>query len=454
MSKPIERRHFIKSVALTSAGMFLMPGVKAGMIKEKLRLGVIGVGQRGELHLNLLLLRDDVEVPAICDIDEDMVNKALALCKKLNKPAPQVYSKGEYAYRDLLARKDIDAVFIATPWEWHAPMAIDAMNAGKHVACEVIMGITLQDHWDVVKTSEKTGMQYMMLENVCYRRDIMAILNMVRQGAFGELVHLEGGYQHDLRAARFNNGKQPDGGGLLYGKEAYSRARWRTEHSIKRNGDLYPTHGIGPISKMVNNQFGNRFVTLSSFASKSRGLHEYVVDNGGKDLPVGKINFNLGDVVTTIIKTNNGESIVLSHDTSLPRPYSCGFRVQGTKGLWMDINNGIYIDGKSPKLHEWEQADEYLKQYDHELYKKHGTEAAKSGRGHGGMDYFVQNAFIESIKRGVRVPIDVYESASLSAVVPLSELSIEKGGYPVEFPDFSNGKWMTGIDTFGYNSDY
>jgi len=351
-----------------------------------------------------------------------------------------------------LENKDIDAVIISTPWEWHTVMCIDAMNAKKYVGCEVITGMTVEECWQLVHTSERTGMPLMMLENVCYRRDVMAVLNMVRQNVFGEIVHLQGGYQHDLREVKFNDGKNAYGNGAEFGEKGFSEAQWRTQHSVYRNGDLYPTHGIGPVAMMIDINRGNRFTQLVSYSTKARGLHDHVVKMGGKDHPNAKINFKLGDVVTTMISTANEETILLQHDTNLPRPYSIGFRVQGTKGIWMDINKSIYIEGQSKKSHQWEDAKEWLDKYDHPLWKKYGNDA--SGAGHGGMDWFVLNAFIESVKRKTNTPQDVYDAVTWSAITPLSESSIQLGGESVEFPDFTQGKWMYRKNDFVRGDDY
>ena len=277
-------------------------------------------------------------------------------------------------------------------------------------------------------------------------------LNMVRKGLFGELVHLQGGYQHDLREVKFNDGVHPYGGGVEFGEKGFSEAHWRTNHSVYRNGDLYPTHGIGPLAHYVNINRGNRFLNLSSFASKTRGLHDYIVKKGGESHPNAKIKFKLGDVVTTQINCANGETILLQHDTNLPRPYSLGFRVQGTEGLWMDVNKGIYIEGKSAKPHQWDDATAWFEKYDHPLWAKWSKET--EGAGHGGMDFFVVHAFIESIKRKTPTPMDVYDAAAWSAITPLSEQSIELGNETVEFPDFTGGQWMYRKPAFALNSEF
>ena len=214
---------------------------------------------------------------------------------------------------------------------------------------------------------------------------------------------------------------------------------------------MYPTHGIGPIAHYVNINRGNRFVNLCSFSTKARGLHEYIVKKGGADHPNAKVEFKLGDVVITNISTANGESILLQHDTNLPRPYSLGFRVQRTNGLWMDVNNSIYVEGFS-KPHQWDDAKTYLEQYDHPLWKRYSNDA--EGAGHGGMDFFVINAFIESVKRNVATPMDVYDAAAWSAITPLSEQSIQLGNQTVDFPDFTSGKWMSRKPVFALNDDF
>ena len=407
---------------------------------------------RGQNHLELLLRRADVEVTCICDVDAGMLQNAKALVAKAGKPQPLVFTGSPTAYHDLLKTKNLDAVIIATPWEWHTPMILDALEAGiTYVGTEVVLGITLDDHWQVVHAAEKYKAQVMMLENVCYRRDVMAILNMVRQGVLGEMVHLQGGYQHDLRGVKFNDGKTPYDSGAEFGEKGYSEARWRTNHSVYRNGDLYPTHGIGPLANLININRGNRMVALCSFGSKSRGLHQYVVAKGGAQHPNAQVDFKLSDVVTTQIRCAGGETILLQHDTNLPRPYSLGFRVQGTKGIWMDVNKSIYVEGQS-KPHQWEDAKTWLEKYDHPLWKKYGADA--QGAGHGGMDFFVLHAFIESVKRQLPTPQDVYDAAAWSAITPLSELSIEKGNETVAFPDFTSGQWMHRRNDFAQDDRY
>lgn len=451
----MKRKDFIKQTGLAAAAFTILPSgsLFASSTDNKVKIGMIGVGLRGQDHLELLLGREDVEVVAICDVEDRMLASAKELVTKTGKKMPSVFTGNTHAWKTMLEKNKLDAVLIATPWEWHKEMIIGSIEAGiKYVASEVIIGITLQDTWDVVKAAEKNNAHVMMLENVCYRRDVMAVLNMVRQGLFGELIHLQGGYQHDLREVKFNDGINPYGHGVEFGDKGWSEAKWRTNHSVHRNGDLYPTHGIGPIAQYTNINRGNRFVSLNSFSSKARGLHNHIVKQGGENHPNAKVNFKLGDVVTTHIDCANGETILLQHDTNLPRPYSLGFRVQGTQGLWMDVNNGMYIEGKSAKAHRWDDANIWLDKYDHPLWARWSKSTA--GAGHGGMDFFVIHSFIESIKRKMPTPMDVYDAATWSAISPLSEQSILLGNQTVEFPDFTGGQWMYRKPVFAVSDEF
>lgn len=453
----MNRKEFVKNAGLAAASLTVLPAATLFASKRsadpKIKMAIIGVGLRGQNHLDLLLRRADVDVTAICDVDERSLKSSKDIISKSGKKMPVVYTGDNYAWKKMLDTEKVDGIVIATPWEWHKPMIIGALEAGvKYVGTEVVLGITLQDHWDVVRAAEKYDANVMMLENVCYRRDVMAVLNMVRQGLLGELIHLQGGYQHDLREVKFNDGVHPYGHGVEFGEKAFSEARWRTEHSVHRNGDLYPTHGIGPIAHYININRGNRFITLNSFSTKSRGLHNYIVKKGGEQHPNAKVKFKLGDVVTTHIGCANGETILLQLDTNLPRPYSLGFRVQGTQGLWMDVNNSMYIEDKSAKAHQWDDAKAWLDKYDHPLWARWSKESA--GAGHGGMDFFVIHALVESIKRKTATPMDVYDAAAWSAITPLSESSIELGNQTVEFPDFTGGQWMYRKPGFALNDSY
>ena len=446
---PLDRRDFLKAGAGTALGVSLAPGALLGRDRnaasDRLRLGFIGMGGRGTWLLGLALQRDDTEVKAVCDIVSEKALHAADLVTDAGGKEPRKFTAGEEDYVNLLERDDIDAVIIATPWRWHTTMAIAAMEQGKAVGVEVPAATTVQECWDLVETHERTGIPFMMMENVCYRRDVMAVLQIVREGLLGEMMHLHCGYQHDLRAVKFNPGAE-------FGPGANGEAVWRTDHSIHRNGELYPTHGIGPVANWLDINRGNLFVSLTSHATKTRGLHEYIVAQGGEDHPNADVRFKLGDIVTTIIHTRNGETVMVSHDTNLPRPYSLAFRVQGTRGLWMNDNRSIYIEGVSPEAHRWEPFDGYQEKHDHPLWKRYSEDA--EGAGHGGMDFFVMNAFVESVKRGEPTPLDVYDAAAWSVIGPLSERSIAMGGHPVAFPDFTRGQWAKRKPVFALGDEY
>lgn len=450
MPRNLSRRKFVKNISISTASLPLLkyqPKIFAEEKQARVRLGFIGVGSRGRLHMAEMLKRNDVDITAVADPDANSIAMAVEVTQKFGRKAPATYGKGNIDYKNLLNRDDVDAVIIASPWEWHLPQSVDAMKAGKAVGLEVAGAMKLQDCWDFVNTYEQTKTPIMILENVCYRRDIMAVLNMVHQNRFGELLHLQGGYQHDLRAQLFNTAT-PCCDGVEFGPNSIGSAKWRTEHYVKRNGEIYPTHQLGPIATMIDINRGNRLTSLSSIASKARGMNRYVANNpkGGPNHPNAKLKFKLGDIVTTQLQTMNGETIVLTHDTSSPRPYNLGFRIQGTNGLWQDLHEGefdqgmIYFEDKSPQ-HTWENPKAYLEEYDHPLWKQLGKEA--EGSGHGGMDYFVDNAFVEAIKRKTAFPLDVYDLATWYAVTPLSEASITKGGGLMQIPDFTRGKWKT-----------
>lgn len=454
----LNRRNFVKQAALGGvmtaigskegiAGTFAAPTVLKGKDDRMVRLGFIGVGGMGTNLLQSCLKMQDVIIPAICDIDPEAMARALDLVEKAGRKRPDEYSKNEQDYLNLVAREDIDAIVIATPWLWHTPMSVAAMKAGKHCAPEVWGANSIEECWELVNTAEETGMQCMMLENHCFDRIEMSVLKMVRAGLFGELLHLECGYCHDLRGVKFAPGAE-------FGKGSKGEARWRTIHSQKRNGDLYPTHGLGPVANYVNDNRGNRMISLTSTASKSKSLKEYIIKTGGTSHSNSSINWALGDIITTVIKCQNGETITITHDTNSPRPYSNNCLTQGTRGLWMyhrGLCNSVYIDEKSPD-HKWEPWENYIPEFEHPLWKKFMAEGVDGD--HGGAGYLKIRSFVECIKNNISTPIDVYDTAAWISVTPLSEKSIARGSKPVEFPDFTKGKWMSNEPIFGLTDTY
>ena len=394
-------------------------------MKEKIRLGLIGLGGRGYGLLTILVRMDNIEIAAISDNYEDRRLNAIKEIEAVTGKKP--YSTGEY--KDIIKIKDIDAVIISTSWADHTNMAMDAMKAGKYVATEVGGAYSIDECWQLVKTHEQTGIPCMMLENCCYGREELMVLNMVKKGLFGEIVHCEGGYHHDLRQE------------VADGRE---NRHYRLINYMHRNCDNYPTHELGPISKILNINRGNRMLALTSIASKSSGLHEYILSNKGRENDLADYKFAQGDVVTTTIKCAHGETIVLTLDTTLPRAYSRGFTVHGTKAMYMEDNNSLFIDGVHNKYEfswkeQWNNAEQYRKQYDHHLWQDYKPD---SNDGHGGIDFLVLSAFIDSVERQVQSPIDVYDMAAWMSVTALSEQSISMGGLPVAIPDFTNGKWL------------
>lgn len=454
----MNRKEFIKTGSLAGLGALILPNsVFSGtLFKSKVNIGLIGVGLRGQNHLDTLLRRDDVKISAIADPDERMIGMTLKIFEKHQAKKPKIFKNGDLDYRNLLELEELDAVIISTPWEWHFPQTIDAMQAGKITGLEVSGALNLNECYKYVKVYEETRVPVFAMENVCYRRDIMAIMNMVRKGKFGELIHGQGGYQHDLRAVLFNDGKNAIGHGVEFGEKGFSEAAWRTDHYVERNGDLYPTHSLGPISTMMDVNRGNRITHLTSMVSKQAGLTHYVKKEGGKNHPNAKVNFKQGDIVQTMLKCENGETILLTHDTSLQRPYNLGFRVQGTDGIWQEFGAGgfdeglLYFEEEMKHSHQWKNSEEHLKEFDHPYWKKYEQKAV--GAGHGGMDYFMLNDFVECIKANKEFPFDMYDLVTWYAVTPLSEISILENGSSQKMPDFTNGKYKTRKPIFGFEN--
>ncbi|HHX72808.1 MAG TPA: Gfo/Idh/MocA family oxidoreductase [Clostridiales bacterium] len=387
---------------------------------SNVNLAIIGQGGRGFGLMRLIMEMEDVNIVGVCDVYQDRVDRAVTTLKEAGKPAPVATQN----YHELLALSNVDAVLIATSWQTHMRIAIDSMKAGKYVASEVGGACSLDEVWELVQTSRETKMPCMMLENCCYGREELALLNMVKQNVFGELIHTRCGYEHDLREEV---------------AKGHINRHYRLDNYMHRNGDVYPTHGSVPMGKMLNINRGNRFVSLTSMASKSRGLNEWIKDNLPDVDYLQNYPFALGDVVTTIVKCAHGETLVMTHDTTLPRPYSRGGLVQGTKGIWMEENYSIYLDGISPE-HKWEPFAPYLEKYEHPLWKWYQQEGIRGG--HGGMDYLTLRAFLESVQAQCDTPIDVYDFAVHAALTPLSEQSVALGGMPQAFPDFTNGAWL------------
>lgn len=405
--------------------------MKLGQVGRTVEVGLIGLGARGQGELKVLLSMQDVVISAVCDVYEDRAQAGKAIVEEARGTTPFATT----SYREVINREDVEAVIIMTSWQTHIPIAIEAMRCGKIVAMEVGGATSLNECWELVRVSEETGMPVMLLENCCYNDVEMALLNMVKQGVFGQLVHCRGGYHHDLR----------DEIGL-----GDVNRHYRQDNFMHRNGELYPTHELGPIASYLNINHGNRMLMLVSMASKAVGQQAWMQKNRA-DTPLANVNFNEGDVVTTMISCANGETIILTHDCTLPRPYSRGGWVQGSKGIWMEDGHGIYLEDEAHEgatyAHTFKPDKPYLEQYEHPLWKEYREFGLRGG--HGGMDYLVLRAFIESIQKNVRFPIDVYDTAAWMAITCLSEESIAKGSAPVAIPDFTSGRWMHKLDRPG-----
>ena len=437
----VDRRDFIKMGAVAGLGSALgglsLLGCAGTRIKgeartefkvppiDPVRMGFVGVGGMGSAHVRNFLDIEGVEIKAVCDIVESKVARIQQWVVEAGQPKPEGYSRGETDFKRLCERSDLDLVFTATPWRWHVPVCIAAMENGKHAATEVPAAVTLDECWQLVETAEKTGLHCIMMENCCYGRTELMVLNMVRKGLLGEILHGECGYLHDLRALKFSN----EGEGL-----------WRPAHSIKRNGNLYPTHGLGPVAQCMNINRGDQFDYLVSMSCNSRGLNLYAAKKFGPDDPKAKQKYALGDVNSSLIRTVNGRTIIIIHDCNTPRPYSRINLVQGTKGIFQGYPDRIYIDGRSPH-HKWESSDNYQEEYEHPLWKTL-TERA-SGKGHGGMDYIEDYRLIQCLRNGSPLDMDVYDAAAWSVVSELSERSVANRSRPVDFPDFTRGRWKT-----------
>jgi len=428
---PLTRRRFIKQSA--AAGMALwLPGAAGNLMAatepgEPVRLGFVGVGSRGTGLLRNVLDMEGVAVPAVCDLDVEHLERAQRLVVKSGQPKPAGYSRGPEDYRRMVERDDLDAVITATPVNLHTPVMVAAMEAEKYGATEVPAADTIEECWQLVETSERTGMPCMMLENVCYWRNVLMVLNMVQQGMFGEIIHCETGYQHDTRYVTFG----PKG-------ELLWRARQR---KIGRNGNLYPTHAIGPAAWWMNINRGDRFSYLVSMSSKPAGLNNYIIKKFGPDHPNAKRKFAQGAVNATLISTEKGRTVTLYYDTCLPRPYDPILRIQGTEGIYMGTLEKIYLEDRSPEEHTWEDTGEYYSRFEHPMWKTLGETARNYG--HSGGDYMELHQFIQAVRTGTRTPIDVYDAAAWSVISPLTERSVAERSTPVDFPDFTRGKWET-----------
>ena len=440
----MDRRDVLKAGTALGAGLALggldLPGfggLFSGLVSkaraaaasyapaDPVRIGIVGVGGRGTGLLRVLMDLKGNAVKAVCDLVPERAENAQEIVQEAGHPKPASYTRSERDFERLCETEDLDLVITATPVDWHVPVCVSAMKNGKHAATEVHATYDLDECWQLVETAEKTDRRCALLENYCYGYDVMMILKMVRTGLLGELIHAESGYQHDVRNVRFGQD-----GSLL----------WRAKDMLTHNGNLYPTHAVGPVSQWMNINRGDRFDYLVSMCSKSRGMTVYAEEHFGKDHPSAKLNYKQGDMSTTLIRTVNGLTITLYYDAQLPRPFDMIYRAQGTKGVIMGTADKIYIEGRS-RNDSWESTVKYRDEYAHPLWNTLGRAAGQYG--HGGGDYIMLYRLIEAMRKGHPFDVDVYDAAAWSSISPLSEVSVANKSKTVEFPDFTRGKWKT-----------
>jgi predicted dehydrogenase len=395
---------------------------------EKVRIGVIGLGMRGSEAVDRLLYVEGVEVKAVCDVLPERVLLVQKRMKERGLNEAVGYSAGPDDWMKLCEREDIDLVYSCTPWYLHTPNAVYAMKHGKHAAIEVPGATTLEECWLLVNTAEETQRHCMMLENCCYDFFELATLNMARKGVFGEIMHAECAYIHDLRWLKFD-------------KENGYYNMWRLKYSMNHNGNLYPTHGLGPVAQIMGINRGDRMEYLTSTSTNQVGMSLYAKNKFGENAPEFQQAYELGDMNTTIVRTAKGKTIMIQHDTTSPRPYSRIHMISGTSGIaqkWPVEQIAL-----EPKAHEWLAAEEYnklLAQYEHPLVKKVGEMAREIG-GHGGMDFIMDWRLIYCLRNGLPLDEDVYDAAAWSSIVELSEISVRNKSQMVEVPDFTRGLW-------------
>jgi len=448
----LSRRDLLKGAALTGAGFALgLPGVAhaaaapahlgpialpeptaaaasmVGVPFEKhavVRIAIVGTGLRGRSVLHELLGVDNVRITALCDTAPETLDRAVKQMRDAGHDyEPARFTGSETAYEQLVQRDDIDIVYTATPWQFHVPICLAALRAGKHAATEVPAAYTIDDCWKLVDASERARKHCIMMENCSYGYNELLVLNMVRAGVFGDLKHGGAAYNHDLREILFENRDE----GL-----------WRRAHHTLRNANLYPTHGLGPIAAMMDINRGDRFDYLVAMSTPEMGLTRWRADHEPKDSPKWKEQYVTGDLSVSLVRTAQGRTIRLEHDVSSPRPYSRINSVQGSKGIFEDYPARVYVEGEGA-AHRWTTLDGYKAKHEHALWRALG-EKARAG-GHGGMDYVMAYRLVQVMREGLAPDMDVYDAAAWSAPGPLSELSVAKGSMPVRFPDFTRGRW-------------
>jgi hypothetical protein len=434
----ISRRQFIETSAVVSAASSLSSvsyasqavrtGGQSGLFFSAapipvVRVGFVGCGLQGTEHIKNLLDIEGVDLRAVCDIAPEKTARAQKLAKDAGRQEPKAFTNGPRDFERLCAEEDLDLVYTATPWEWHVPVMLAAMNNGKHAATEVPAAQTVEDCWKFVEAAEKEKKHCVLMENCCYDRPELMVLHMLRNGLFGEAMHAEVGYQHDLREIKF---------------ETRDEGLWRRAHATRLNGNLYPTHGLGPAAQAMGVNRGDQFDYLVAMASNSRGLQDFQREHLPADDPRRKERYVLGDVHTSMIKTKLGKTIYMVHDTNLPRPYARYNVFQGSKGIYSGFPPRFYFDGQRP-AHRYKSIDEFAALWDHPLWKDDRVVHATNG--HGGMDFLEDLRLIECLQKGLPTDFDVYDAAAWSCMVELTETSATSRSKPVDVPDFTRGRW-------------
>lgn len=406
---------------------FNMSGYAAPKLNT-VRVAFIGLGNRGMGAVQRMSFIEGVEIKALCDKRPGQIEKAQKILTEKGIVKAREYT-GENGWKALCESKDIDLVYIVTPWKLHTPMAVFAMNNGKHAVSEVPIAVTVEECWQLVETSEKTKKHCMMLENCCYDFFELLTLNMARAGMFGELMHAEGAYIHDLLDQNFEKGSYSD--------------MWRLKENIGRDGNLYPTHGLGPIAQCLNINRGDKMDHLVSMSTNDFMMNALAKEKAATDSFYKEYVDKpyRGNMNTTMIRTNKGKTIMLQHDVSSPRPYSRIHLISGTKG----VASKYPAPERIAFGHEWIKEEELKALYDKYTPQivKHVGDIAKKIGGHGGMDFMMDWRLIDCLRNGLPLDQDVYDGALWSAIGPLSEQSVAKKSQTVDVPDFTRSNWKT-----------
>lgn len=407
--------------AAASASMMGVPFER----HEKVRIAIVGTGLRGTSVLGELLAIDGALVTALCDIVPEKAQRAARMVTDAGQPAPAIYANGDHAFEQLVTRDDIDIVYTATPWPWHTPVALAAMRAGKHAATEVPAATSLAEAWDLVEASEKSRKHCLMMENCCYDFNEMLVDTMVKKGLFGEVLYAEAAYIHDLRSLLF---------------EDKDEGLWRRLPHTNRQGNFYPTHGLGPVAWYLDIHKGDRFDYLVSVSTPERGLSRWREEHVPKESAKWQEKYIAGDLNSSLIKTMLGKTILLQHTVTSPTPYDRLNSIRGTKGVFKDYPARFYLDGQAGG-ERFKPVDDFKAEHTHPLWQRVG-EIARAKGGHGGMDYIMAYRLVECMREGLPPDFDAYDAAAWSAPWPLSEASLKRGSAPMKFPDFTRGGWQ------------